>query len=347
MRPRLVVLFAAAIAVASALGCADDTFEPPIPSGPTGGTPTTGIGGAGGSTGGGAGDTTSSTEGGAGGATKPLPTFTTVFTILLENHDYNEIVGSPYAPYLNSLIQEHGLAVHYYDSGVHPSLPNYLYLISGAPQYPGVVNVDPTFAPYFPSNADNLAAQMEQAGIPWRAYQEHMGTPCKLTGAGLYAPKHNPFVYFANIVSGPDALCEKRDVDYTEFAADLATGAYRYMWITPDLVSDGHDPSWAPVAGLKNSDKWMAAEVPKILASEAYQSGGVLFITWDEAEGRNGNDLHQIPMIVVSPKIKAKGLRVTRHLTHASYLATLEDLFGLPRLGDAVGAPTLFEFFGD
>lgn len=345
MRPRHLLEIAATIALGSALGCADDTVEPPLPIASTGGAASTssataGSGGAG-STGGAGGNTA-----GAGGATTaPYPTFTTVFTIVLENHDYNEIVGSKYAPYMNSLIQEHGLAVHYYDSGVHPSLPNYLYLISGAPQYPGVVNVDPTFAPYFPSNADNLAHQMEQAGIPWRAYQEHMGTPCKLTPGGLYVPRHNPFVYFSNIVSGPDGLCEKRDVDYTEFAADLATGAYRFMWITPDLVSDGHDPSWAPVAALKNSDNWMAQEVPKILASEAYQSGGVLFITWDEAEGRNGNDLHQVPMIVVSPKLKTKGLRVTRQLTHASYLATLEDLFALPRLGDAASAPTLFEFF--
>ena len=38
-------------------------------------------------------------------------------------------------------------------------------------------------------------------------------------------------------------------------------------------------------------------EVPKILASDGFKASGVLFITWDEAEGRNGNDPDQIPMI--------------------------------------------------
>ena len=46
----------------------------------------------------------------------------TVFTIVLENMDYNEIVGSTHAPYLNSLIASYGLATNYKDTG-HPSLP--------------------------------------------------------------------------------------------------------------------------------------------------------------------------------------------------------------------------------
>ena len=32
-------------------------------------------------------------------------------------------------------------------------------------------------------------------------------------------------------------------------------------------------------------------------------------------------------------------------LSHAGYLATVEEIFGLPRLGDAMNAPTLMEFF--
>src|SRR5262245_59442859 len=54
---------------------------------------------------------------------------TTVFTIVLENHDYNEIVGSPNAPYINSLIAQYGLAANYKETG-NPSLPNYLNMIS-------------------------------------------------------------------------------------------------------------------------------------------------------------------------------------------------------------------------
>ena len=34
-----------------------------------------------------------------------------------------------------------------------------------------------------------------------------------------------------------------------------------------------------------------------ILASAAYQNGGVIFLTWDEAEGHNGDSSDQVPMI--------------------------------------------------
>src|SRR5690348_12955016 len=208
----------------------------------------------------------------------------TIFTIVLENHDYVEIVGSSNAPYVNSLIAQYGLATNYMDSGVHPSLPNYLTLASGAPQYGGGVDLNPTNNP-FPVNQPNLGTQLEAAGVMWRSYQESMGTACKLTTGGTYAPKHDPFLYFADQQKGANNLCANTNVDYSQFAADLAANTYRYMWITPNLTDDGHDPSSDPVGALKTSDTWLSTEVPKILASDAYKNGGVLFITWDEAEG--------------------------------------------------------------
>ena len=296
---------------------------------------------------------------GAGGATPgPVPKLGTraatlgpsspppyVFTIVLENHDYAEIVGSAHAPYINALIARYGLATNYTDSGTHPSLPNYLAMISGSTQYPGGDNVGPSHAPYFPSGADNLGNQLQKAGIGWRAYMESMGTPCRLGDAGRYVTKHNPFVYFSNIRNAPGGLCARTNVDYSQFAADLAAGAFRFMWITPDLVSDGHDPTDRPDAALAASDAWLATEVPKILASAAFRSGGVIFLTWDEAVGRNGNPPNKIPMIVIPSHGRNAGFTSARAYSHASYLATVQDIFGLPRLGAAVGAETMTEFF--
>ena len=286
---------------------------------------------------------------GGGSTDGPAATgFTTIFTIVLENHDYKEIVGSPNAPYINSLIANYGLATNYKDSLVHPSLPNYLDMISGDPQYSGGVDVNPNGGAggvNFPVDMENLGHQLQKAGFAWRAYQESMGLPCTLTNNGKYAPKHDPFLYFDNIQNGPDMLCAKTSVDYKQFAADLAAGTYRYMFITPNLDNDGHDPFNDPVAGLKQSDTWCSNEIPKILASPSYQAGGILFLTWDEAEGRNGNSPDQIPMIVISPKIKSKGFQSATAFSHASYLATVEDLFSLPRLGAAAQAKSLAEFF--
>ena len=268
----------------------------------------------------------------------------TIFTIVLENQDYVDIVGSPNAPYLNSLIAQYGLATNYKETG-SPSLPNYLHMISGDNQYFGLLDVDPVTAFLFPKDADNLGTQLEAAGIKWRSYQDAMGTPCRLTASGTYAPKHDPFLYFDDIQNGPDNLCAKRNVDYAEhFAADLAGGTYRYMWITPDMNHDGHDPSTNPVQGLHQADEWMSQHVPQILESEVFQAGGVLFITWDEAEGRNGHDSERLPMIVVSPRIVSAGFTSNTPYTHAAYLATIEDMLGLPRLPTVASAPNLLEF---
>lgn len=273
----------------------------------------------------------------------------TIFTIVLENHDYAEVVGDKTdAPFLNSLIDTYGLATNYSDSGTHPSLPNYLDMMSGDPQYPGFIDIDPTQAPYFPSSADNLGNQMTSAGIKWRAYAEGMGSACNLSGSGDYGPKHEPFLYFSNVQSGD---CADTNVDYGNFAADLAAGTYKYMYIAPNLVDDGHNPvdtfgnATDPVGSLTTSDTWCKTEVGKIMASDAYKNDGVIFITWDEAEGRNGDSKDQIPMIVVSPKIASAGFKSATAYSHKSYLATVEDMLGLPRLATVTSEPNMLEFF--
>ena len=271
----------------------------------------------------------------------------TVFTILLENHDYAEIVGSPNAPYINNtLIANGALATNYKDTA-HPSTPNYLHLITGADSfngYTGVIDVNPQQWPYFPIAMSNLGTQLETANIKWRSYQESMGTACKLADDGEFAPRHDPFLYFTDQQSGANGLCANTNVDYTSFAADLATNTYRYMWITPNLLDDGHDPSTDPVTALKQTDTWLSTEVPKIIASDAYQNGGIIFITWDEAEGRNNDDPDKIPMIVVSKSVKQQGMTSATLYDHSSYLATVEDLLGLPRLATVTTTPNMMEF---
>jgi hypothetical protein len=317
-------------------------------SGPggSGGAASTGAGGASTTSTTGAGgtsvSTTSSATTGAGGSGSGG--FGTIFTILLENHDYDQVVASPDAPYINSLIGSYGLATSYLDSGSHPSLLNYLYLISGDTQFPFKQGVDvgPTTFP-FPKDADNLGNQMELAGIHWRSYQENMGTNCNLDGDGVYEPKHNPFLYFKNIQKNA-AVCDKTNVDYSQFPSDLAGGTYQYMWITPNMTNNGHNPTGDPVAAIKQADLWLSTEIPKILASQAYQNNGVLFITWDEGTGTFGTTDH-VAMIVISPKLKSAGMKVGTKLSHAGYLSTVEEIFGLPKLGDAITAPTLMEFF--
>ena len=276
----------------------------------------------------------------------------TIFTIVMENHDYNEIISktagdaaSKNAPYVNSLLASAGLATNYKDTG-HPSLPNYLNMVSGDNQYPGIVDLDPTGGFPFPVKKDNLGDQMTVANITWRSYQESTPSPCALSGSGSYAPKHDGFLYFDNIQNrnGSTDFCKAHNVVYPgTFAADLAANTYRYVWITPNLTDDGHDGS-SVTAALKTSDTWLSNNLPAILASDGYKAGGVVFITWDESEGRNGDDPDLIPMIILSPRLKQAGMKSTTAFTHGSYLATIEDLLGLPRLSTVTNAKSLTEF---
>ncbi len=54
-----------------------------------------------------------------------------VFVIMMENHGYNEIFGSPYMPFINQEAAEANLATNYF-AVAHPSLTNYLEIVGGS-----------------------------------------------------------------------------------------------------------------------------------------------------------------------------------------------------------------------
>ncbi len=50
--------------------------------------------------------------------------------VVLENREYEDVIGNPEAPYLNRLAERGAVATHFYGVA-HPSLPNYLALFAG------------------------------------------------------------------------------------------------------------------------------------------------------------------------------------------------------------------------
>lgn len=259
----------------------------------------------------------------------------TVFTIVLENKSRGDIIGNRDAPFINQLVKENALAAGYHDSYVHPSEPNYIWMAAGE-NFGILDDADP--AKHSIDSTSHIADQIEMAGLTWKAYQESMGAPCGLKSHGTYAAKHNPFVYFSDLngwdgsTFHPTQRCIDHVVDYSELDADLAANAVpRYAFITPNLDNDMHDGSVA--AG----DAWLAREVPKILGSDAFNNGGVLFLLWDEGSGTlsKGDDP---PFIVVSPHAKAGYVSSTEYDT-SSYLKTVQQILGLEELPcDAAGA---------
>ncbi|HET6963146.1 MAG TPA: alkaline phosphatase family protein [Acidimicrobiales bacterium] len=251
----------------------------------------------------------------------PPAAYTHVVVIVMENRGLDQVNGTGSAPYVTGLGRQCGLATGY--SGVaHPSLPNYIAMTSGSTH--GIS--DDSGPSSHPLAGPSIFSLL---GTGWRSLQESMPAPCDHSSGGRYATKHNPAVYYTDIAKA----CAIQDVPMNDQAPDLSA---RYTFITPNLCNDGHDCSTSV------ADHWLSVEVPLILGSAEYRSGGtVLFITWDENDA--GGSL--VPTYVVAPSVPP-GTTVSTPFTHYSLLRTTEELLGLtPLLGAAATAASMRDAF--
>jgi hypothetical protein len=240
-----------------------------------------------------------------------------VMVIVEENRNRSEVIGASNMPYLNSLATKYGNTTSW--NGVsHPSLPNYLALISGWTQG---VTTDACNHSY--AGSRTIGSQLSADRVSWKAYMEELPEPAsEVCTSGGYAKKHNPFAYFP-ATNGPNV------VPATQFQTDLTSGKLpAFMFYVPNLLNDGHDGTNATV------DAYLKGLVPKVLASTWYKESGVVIITWDE-----GNGEEKIPTVVLTGEGGGKVLSAAGD--HYGTLATIEDLYALPRLERAVGATTL------
>ncbi len=274
------------------------------------------------------------------GAAVP-PGFLHLFVVVMENRSYATAMSDPTI----AAIARRGALFTGYFAVAHPSLPNYLAIAGGSTF--GVASDCVTCY----VNANNLGHQLSAAHVPWDAYLEGAPGPCFLGpyGGTGYAAKHNPFRYFDDVRSSRSACAHLRAL--TDLAPTLARPAAsvpRFVWVTPNLCHDGHDCSTAAAAA------WLKSFVAEVTSSAAYAAGGALIITWDEGDGSAGlapsgrvsasGGGGQVPTIVLSTSTRP-GTRVGAPRDHYSLLATIEDAFGLARLGHARGAATLSPAF--
>lgn len=251
-----------------------------------------------------------------------------VMVIMMENTDYSQFAGSPAMPFLNEL--GHGYADFTQAYGWHyPSLPNYLELLSGS--HEGVDGdcdiTDPDCSGF---TNPTLVDQLEASDISWHAYYQGLDNGCDQgDGSGNYPYWHNPFRYFADFA----AQCPHIS-NFNPLLSDLSSpGAADFNWVVPDLVNSGGDNGT-----MASGDDWLSSEVPQIMNTPWYRTGGQIVILYDtgynDAGGVGGATGGQIPMVVVSAHTAGMGA-VTRPVTTAGVLRSVEAAYGLPFLGDA------------
>lgn len=244
-------------------------------------------------------------------STSPLPQ-RHVFVIVMENHSVDEALSGPFTA---SLARTYGVASDYH-AVAHPSVPNYLALTSGTTW--GIADDS-----YHALPKNDLGTQLTNAHVSWRAYMEGLTDGGCLDSPVPYDPGHNPFAYYGG-------QCPPNVVPLSNLATDLGGSTPRFSWISPDMCHDTHN------CGVSVGDSWLEQEVGLITKSSAWAQGGVLFITWDEDDGSADN---RVLTLVIAHGV---GHRTSsRHYTHYSLLATVEDLLGLGRLGQAAGAVTM------
>ncbi|MHC6229880.1 alkaline phosphatase family protein [Arthrobacter sp. MMS24-T111] len=211
----------------------------------------------------------------------------------------------------------------------------------------------------YPEETQTLAGQLTAQGKTWKGYMEDMQQPCEHPVLGepdnhghalpndMYSTHHDPFVYFRSITSSPD--CTKNVVNFSALANDLKSvdTTPNLAYVTPNLCHDGHDSTCADGSrgGLGAVDSWLKAEVPAILSSPAFLQDGMLVITFDETDGgtvgpsegdpgspAGGSAGGRVGALVISP-FSTAAASSDQPYNHYSLLATMEDLFHLPRLG--------------
>jgi len=135
-----------------------------------------------------------------------------------------------------------------------------------------------------------------------------------------------------DLPTAPELRCNDHVVDYSQLDIDLAQHALpRYGFITPNLDNDMHDGS------IATGDAWLAREIPKLLADDAFRDG-VVFLLWDEGSGAPTGD--DPPFLAISPHAKS-GLASTVEYDTSSYLKTVQNMLGLEVLPCSAVADTV------
>jgi phosphatidylinositol-3-phosphatase len=253
--------------------------------------------------------------------TRNVPRFRHVILIVFENHEVGDVLGNSDAPTFNRLASSYA-TISRYTAVAHPSLPNYLALVSGSTQ--GVASDCTDCVVDGRSLADTLAA----SGKTWKTYAE--GLPnTGFTGAssGRYAKKHNPFVYFRRNLT-PARL--QRIVPLSRFLPDLRSRRLpAFSLVIPDLCHDMHD------CDVGTGDTWLGSFVRPLLRGSGLRNS-VVFVVFDEGTTDVGGG-GRVAAIALGPLVRHRA-RSAAPTSHYGLLRTLEEGLGLPLLGRSAGA---------
>ena len=253
-----------------------------------------------------------------------------IVIVIEENKGFDQIVGNPNAPYINSLIKN-GLLFTDAHGVWHPSQPNYLALFSGSRQ--GVKD-DHCLKKVTPYKTSNLGHELLSNGFTFAGYSETMPkmgfTGCGAeksrypNGSPLYARKHNPWVDWQG--DSPTGLPDSVNKTFKAFPSDFSK-LPDVAFVVPNEDDEMHNGPDS--LSIPRGDHWLKKHMSGYI-KWAKNHNSLFILTYDEDEGTKANHM---PTIFVGPMVKDG--RYNKKITHYNVLRTIEKLYGLPHAGPA------------
>jgi len=283
-----------------------------------------------------------------------------VFVISLTSPGYEAAFGvQSEMPYLARTLRPQGQLLSDYTLVSEGPLANGIAAIAGQAPSPAMETGCPRFEEcVFPVETLTVADQLTLGHFTWHAYVAGMADETGKAGncihpgqdepataePGAYAATQNPFIYFHSLLDLGD--CAANDVPLERLTADLrkATKTPSYSFVAPtpcDAGATGQCVSGAPAEGPAAADAFLAAWVPKILASPAYKADGVLIVAFSAIDPAApgvpaGAERLRTGALLLSPFL-APGSTDGAPYGPYSLLRSTEDLFGLEPLALAAG----------
>lgn len=255
-------------------------------------------------------------------AAAALPRPAHVVIVVEENRPEGKIIGSKSTPFINALAAN-GANMAQSFAETHPSEPNYLALFAGS-----TLGVTKDVCPVNAGNTPNLASELLAAGYTFVGYSEGLpaiGSP--VCSAGKYARKHVPWANFSNV---PPA----NSVPFSAFPMGNYASLPTVSFVIPNNDDNMHDGSIAA------ADAWLNRQLSGY-ANWAIANNSLLIVTWDEDDNSSRN---QIPTVIYGAHVVPG--TYNEQISHYNVLSTLEQMYGLPKTGNAANAPAISTIWG-
>jgi phosphatidylinositol-3-phosphatase len=253
-------------------------------------------------------------------AAAALPRPAHVIIVVEENR--GNILGNKAAPFMTTLAA-HGANMTQSFAETHPSEPNYLALFAG-----NTFGVTKDSCPVSGGNAPNLGSELLSGGYTFIGYAEDMpaaGSP--VCSAGKYARKHVPWANFTNVPAA-------NSLPFSSFPTGNYANLPTVSFVIPNNDNNMHDGS------IAQADAWLNRNLSGY-ANWALANNSLLILTWDEDDDDNHN---RIPTVIYGAHVQPG--TYNEQISHYSVLSTLEQMYGLPKTGNAANAAPIATIWG-